>query len=421
LTLKKKKPSYPTYKKILLIVFITWITILFPFRLINSPLNFYGLVLDQDGKPIPDVSVKATILSENPLFLIPFTHVILSGSDLIVIARDRYRKTTKDGRFQFASYYGRSLSFYYRIKKDRYEFVKDGTPDRFTAKPEYLISKSYNWSKPDPKKPVIYRMRKLEEPTFVLQRGGGGVDFSAKNDKHVRCYDWVFEQRFDQETTVDRTKRSLTPDLIITSKWDKFNNRWAITFAPGNENGGIQISDKKLYTAPKDGYKQEITFYRYKVHSKKRASKEASNDPHIENQSQFIFLNESPDKPFEPSVGTKHADGLQRFYYFYLRSRNSELYSRIEIQTPRLFDEDGMRIFINVTINPYAGQRSLDLEPRIPYRLQEALEKEIKKAFDKDPNAMIPPPPKDMHKISPKDVPLILAEREQELTKLGYK
>jgi hypothetical protein len=301
-----KKLHFPKYKLILLIILILWTNALFLYRSIgaNKLINFYAVILDEGDRPIPGVDIQGAIVGWNPLgAAIPFPY-----HDFLYIKRDRSRRTNKDGSFRFNGYFGEYIQFSYdSFKKTGYEFIRDGTPTRFDQ-----------WRMPDPKNPIVYRMRKLEEPTFLLRRGGGVVDFSAKNDEHVRCYDWIFEQRFGLETTVDHNKRPLTRDLVISSKWEESENRWAITFAPGTRNDGIQISNRKLYTAPSDGYMSEVTFYRYK------------------DKSRFIYLKESPDKPFEPSVGTMHVDGLQSFFYFYLKSRECELYSRIEIQTPRL-------------------------------------------------------------------------------------
>jgi hypothetical protein len=49
------------------------------------------------------------------------------------------------------------------------------------------------------------------------------------------------------------------------------------------------------------------------------------------------------------------------------------------------------------------------------------LHKEIWEAFEKDPNARIPPPPKDMDKIMYFQVPRIIAKRAEEIAKRNAK
>jgi hypothetical protein len=188
---------------------------------------------------------------------------------------------------------------------------------------------------------------------------------------------------------------------MITGKWDEPNDAWKITFAAGTEEGGIQIQNKKLYMAPTDGYKPEVSFY---VKQGKRSWAEG------------IYLMDLPNEIFEADMTAAYKQEFDK-YYFYLKSRDNEIYSRIEMEMPKV---DSNRIFINkfnIIVNPYAGERNLETSSPISYNLKTALRKEVQDAFAKDPNAIIPPPPPEMYEIKDSQIPQIMAERQGLISK----
>ncbi|MCL1894729.1 MAG: hypothetical protein FWG02_10960 [Holophagaceae bacterium] len=400
----------PKYKKFLLVILIPWATIFFTYRLFNRPINFYGMVVDQDDKPIPGVKITASIIGINPLTVIPHP-------DLVTINRTISRKTDKNGRFKIKGYYGDSLSFYYgnSFKKHRYEFVLDDAPDYFIARSgkyrgylEYHSPTTTSVKKFTPTNPVVYRMRKLLEPTYVLHQERTSKTLILQYDTEektsyfdlIRCLS-IRPQGNDGYSIVGNGGQRSTNDLRITSIWEESHNRWAITLAPGAGKGGIQIHNKKLYTAPEGGYESEVTFYITRGMKLEKV--------------EHIFLKESANEPFllEKVIGRSH----NRMCYFYLVSRDSEIHSRIEM----IFDPFGSdrRIWFElvIAVNPYSGHRSLELEPNISYELKKALDKEIKEAFAKDPNAIIPPPTPEMFKMPDSQIPQIMAERQRLISK----
>jgi hypothetical protein len=384
----RMKRKLPKYKKWLLAIVIPWATLLLSYRALNNPINFYGMVLDMDDKPIPGVWVRAAIKGDNQMVvIIPYYSSF---------NRDVYRKTDKKGRFKIRGYYGNGISYIGEspFRKDRYEYVMDETPTHISYTPDSKF-------KPDSNNPLIYRMRKLEETTFLLQGPGRNASFGAGTNEEFACYDLIrsfrlWPEDIKADTWTTKYGKLYICDLRIISKWNESKNRWEITYEPGTKNGGIQIQNKKLYTAPEDGYKSEVTFYVYK------------------DRLYFVYLKESPDEPFEPCRNYNYNVNIKyhNHYYLYLKSRDCEIYSRIELTVPELHTG---KIYLDakVTTNPYAGQRSLEMEPNIPYELRKVLEDEIRTAFNKDPNAVIPPPPKEMNKLRQWDVARVIAERSR--------
>ena len=376
-------------KKILHKQIILLILILLPiviatscYRLFNHPIKFYGLVLDEGGQPLPRVKIHFEISGDVPIL------VMIPGL-VGPINRSRIVRTNKHGSFQVKGYYGQVISPI-RFSKDGYELMLVGG----------RYPRSFWWHElknNDPANPIIYKMRKVGETTFLwggITRRGISAYF---NTEHVQdetvYYDIIQDIRFGPERTLDNAKRPLIRDIKISGRWEESENRWAITFAPGTVNGGIQILNQKLYMAPETGYNPEVTFYVY------------LDLDYRQRYGEYIYLKGSSDEPYLPEM----SEGV-REYYFYLKSRDIGLYSRLAMRLPVLDRRnERYRLLmqgIEVTTNPFAGQRSLDMRQDIPYKVWRSLQNEVLQAFRKDPNATIPPPDLDA---------LIKEERRQRL------
>ncbi|MCL1894522.1 MAG: hypothetical protein FWG02_09900 [Holophagaceae bacterium] len=448
-----KKQPFPKYKKILLMIFIPWAVLFCAYRLLNNPVVFYGKVVDQNDNPIPGVRITAKLTGTSPLCIIGepiffFTqHPIFS---LLHFNRTIRRKTDKDGIFIIKDYYGIDLRFERlglfnsdlswehnkSFVKKGYAFVFDEVPissydssflhrhksirervhTRFYVGKQFKGSLtcrygSYEYFKLTNDTPIIYKMREIEERTYLLNQERSfseSIFFAGKKDR-TSYYDLTWGSRVPLQdnnySIIGSNGRRHTNDLEISSVWEESQNRWAITFALGAGKGGIQISNKKLYTAPESGYKPEVTFY------VNRGKKREEVD--------FIFLDESPDEPLQlKKTGRFHGDPR---CYFYLKSRDCNIFSRVEmrIRTFRYDYENDpeLEFYLQFDVNPFAGQRSLDPEPNLHYELRRALEKEIHEAFNKDPNAIIPPPPSKMYNINKSQIPQIMAEWKRGFSK----
>ncbi|MCL1894701.1 MAG: hypothetical protein FWG02_10820 [Holophagaceae bacterium] len=372
-----------------------WLAIFISYRILNAPLTFYSIVLDQDNNPVQGVEVRATIRGWTPLvFLNPFAAI----HDKTI-----FRKTDNFGRFSVKGYYGRNFFFSpYAYNQSERSFQKDGYEylegDQSTF--FWILPKSdKNYIKPDRNSPTIFRMRKFEELSHLLSRDELDKTFSPATNEHLRFCDVIKNIQFAPDKKLDNGGRPLFCDFSIHCEWEELYNRWKITVASGDEKGGIQIRNDKLYTAPENGYKPSIVFY---------VTKNSNN-------AVSIFLNDSRDGYSEREMVGYRKTSRDK-YYFYLRSRDCELYSRVAMRVPSL--RNGMlSLYYDITTNPYAGQRSLELEPNISYELKRALDKEIKDAFAKDPNAIIPPPTPEMFKMPDSQIPQIMAERQRLISK----
>ena len=341
----------------------------------NYPIELYGVVLDEEDNPVPNVPIKAEIMASDYLI------IKITGMPIIKFLYKRvYRKTDKDGLFRIKGYYGEKLNINTPLIKKGYEHIIRATPTSF----DYIPTEPPSPIKHDPDNPFVYRMRKFGETTYLMEYSGwrNQAYFDTNDtDSKIEYFDIIKKINFGPNRLLDYDKKPLTRDLKISANWEAPNNRWAITFAPGTEIGGIQISNKKLYMAPETGYKPEVTFYVYLRYD--------------EHYAWSIYLKDSPDEPFGPEIQGDEKQGDDK-YYFYLKSRDSNLYSRISIRLPRFGNENGIHEVllhdISFTTNPYAGERCLDMEPNIPGKLEIALLDEARSAFYKNPNARIPAP-----------------------------
>jgi hypothetical protein len=147
----------------------------------NTWIDFYGQVVDAQGKPIDGAVVEAGTEGYNLFYL-------FGG------ARGTSRKlraiTDKDGRFSFRRCYGDGLGVT-AISKDGYQWLygtqaEVGDNVSFTYHPEPYYSYV-----PDPERPAIFPMVKPGERTNVLPSRGGwerGFDGSRKPNRPVVPY-----------------------------------------------------------------------------------------------------------------------------------------------------------------------------------------------------------------------------------------
>jgi hypothetical protein len=112
-------------------------------------------------------------------------------------------------------------------------------------------------------------------------------------------------------------------DLMIDIEHEPTNNLWQVVFSSTNVNDGVIMTDELLYEAPEKGYGRAIKF----------------------------------------SV----ADTGKREMFFYLRTRNPTVYSRIKLRCDGL-DEykigKTLGFFYLITVNPY-GERTFEYDERV--------------------------------------------------------
>ena len=321
------------------------------YRLLNGPVEFYGQIIDQDGNPLSGVEIRAETDGVTPLaYIMPFSEVGYYKKTIL-------RKTDNNGLFKIRGHYARVLVYSKSsgkasaFIKDGYEFVPDATPTLFN-----ILSKIFdkNYIKPNPKEPIVYRMRKLNEPTFLLVRDDPDlrVYFGQDSPKDKTYhYDIINDARFNPNKTQTEDGAHLTSDLKITGRWDESKNAWAVTFAAGTENGGIQIQNKQWFVAPSDGYKLHVTFFVC---------------PKDNGLAECLYLDESFSERLEAILTGPHRTWNDK-YVFYMVSRGCKLYTKIQMEGPESSEERIRLGRFSIVTNPYAGEHNLETSSNVSY------------------------------------------------------
>jgi hypothetical protein len=129
----------------------------------NTRIDFYGQVVDAQGKPVEGAEIDAVTEGYNLFY-------IFGGER--GTSRTLQAITDKDGRFSFLRYYGDGLGIT-AIRKDGYQWLYGTLSENddnvsFTYHPE-----PHHSYVPDTERPAIFPMVKPGERTTVLPSRGG--------------------------------------------------------------------------------------------------------------------------------------------------------------------------------------------------------------------------------------------------------
>jgi len=188
---------------------------------------------------------------------------------------------------------------------------------------------------PNPDKPVIFRLRKQQDPVFCMSERYWKLGISNKDIRQVVGYDFIRMMKVADIQKAVFNGKPLVCDLLLDVS-SSSSGRWVIKVLPGNGQGGIQISNEKLWEAPREGYLDEIVL--------------------------------NPDQ--------RH---LVPSNYIYLKSRSPEIYTRIELQYVNS-RESFVRLSGSTVTNPY-GERNFDAALDLPFHIVKQLTKDAEKAF----------------------------------------
>jgi len=189
--------------------------------LMQTPIVFYGIVLDQDGKPVPAAKVNASVLDN-----------MIKGSPL---------STTSDasGRFTIQS---RGMSLHIEVSKLDYGRIDRGGKLKPSSQGfDYGADVGKGMHRPDSASPVVFQLRKPGNPVMLdrlvanpnLPRDGSPITVSlSKTSKaalQIRC-------------------GTIEDDKTSNARFD-----WRCEVAV--EGGGIQeVKDEQSFGAPDGGY-----------------------------------------------------------------------------------------------------------------------------------------------------------------------
>jgi hypothetical protein len=226
------------------------------------PIEFYGRVVDQDGKPLAGATVTTEIQDRHSVDPEEkFEQIVLT--------------TDADGRFAVTKRRGRVLRVD-GVDLSGYAFNVDAPGTR------RISGFSAAGPKPDPKQPAVFRMRKREEPTFIIfgadgfgYRGGrlerrinltetstkphGLVAGRAKALEKLRKENPGMSPIEERVRLLEHFGGSKPPpseaDLMLTAEYDKRRGTYLVTLRALGKGAGIAESKTRLYLAPDKGYK----------------------------------------------------------------------------------------------------------------------------------------------------------------------
>jgi hypothetical protein len=193
----------------------------------KTPMDTYGEVVDQDGKPVIGAKVQGWLSFEE--------------------AEDKEydTKTDAQGRFKFLDLHGKEFGV--SLEKEGYEFNHEIWFADNAKRPDNYL--------PDPKNPFIFKMWKL--------RGGEPMsETTIYSDVH-----WTNNfKRFNlYSDTMEKAGTNINDELMIKAiRGSSFTNRgvqyfaWTVTFEI--TNGGLfATNDPYPYVAPIEGYQSSVT------------------------------------------------------------------------------------------------------------------------------------------------------------------
>lgn len=221
----------------------------------NVRIAFFGMVIDQDGKPVSDAKISMEVYS--------FNEQLLSGAEEPKIGEEQ--KTTKvesvtdnQGFFMIANIKG-SFSQLKLLKKEGYRSPFDGTSagswalnqmdpwefHYYTADPLHSTFKIYI---PDPKNPVVFHMLRLKHPEPLIQ---SGRDYELGTESKIYTIDLL---KPSKAVEGGNTAGDIRVQVKRAAHSDGQKGDWSFVM-DAVDGGIIESGDPSMYLAPESGYK----------------------------------------------------------------------------------------------------------------------------------------------------------------------
>ncbi len=201
----------------------------------EQKIDFYGIVINQYGKPVE--GVKATF------------HASAYG-----ILRPQYKRleavSGADGCFEIHAGKGARLDLE-NMECHGHEFPREGNTRGFTYDLAYVER-----HRPDKANPVVFHLRKKHSEAVVLLKSRASILLSTP--KNISWFGWdVASCR--EWTAPAPPDPGYFRDYEVTGEHDAEKKEWTLTIKMNGEQAGVLMSDKLLYEAPADGYAKEVT------------------------------------------------------------------------------------------------------------------------------------------------------------------
>ena len=201
----------------------------------EQKIDFYGIVIDQHGKPVE--GAKATF------------HASAYG-----ILRPKYTRLAAvsgaDGRFEIHG--GKGARLYLEdIECHGYDFPREGNTRGFTYDLAYVKR-----HRPDKENPVVFRLRKKHSEAVVLLSCKSRIWLSDDTEEEWTGWDLA---KGAPATSTRKGNADYFWDYAVTGENNPEKGEWTLTIKMNGEQAGVLMSDKLLYEAPADGYAKEVT------------------------------------------------------------------------------------------------------------------------------------------------------------------
>ena len=301
----------------------------------DGRVDFYGHIVDQFEHSVEDVDIR--------VHLAKFGFYITESWRMT----EFHIKSDAKGSFKITGERGQRLSFY-DFKKTGYEFLGQNASFNNEQNTNDIFH-------PDPKNPVIFRMRRKEEEACLVDHGYGSSSFEFQRIESgtQKACDLIFGEDIEEKDFGNPKVGHipLVPDFKTKADYDPKTKKWGMRISPGDPEGGIIVSRVKLYAAPEDGYLPSYTI-----------------DPGMFNKE---FNLEPVNQPGIPSYVCA---------YVYLKSRTPPIYSRFSIANVRANEREIHVDAGGYITNPY-GERNLEQAKDVPGEIKIKLRQEIHECY----------------------------------------
>jgi len=251
-------------------------------------------------------------------------------------------KSNAGGSFEVKKQKGNGV-FIHDIRKQGYDIFSyaDNEPNSFDLTLENVYI-------PDKTNPVIFRLRKKGEPTYLIEwENYESIIFSARATDEVWHLDLVwpdFRPAHQTNLNVGYGFLPMYTDATVLVRSNQDHTAYNICFAVPDTTGGILETNVLMHTAPESGY-QTNPIYSVPV----------------------------------PMVVNKRYDTNT---FFYIKSREGKVYARMDANIYAFNEKNGAYVLVDfhTWANPY-GERNLENEPRLRYDTQQRLHDEAQAAL----------------------------------------
>ena len=200
-------------------------------QFLNDNIRFYGLILDQNDSPVPDIIV----------------HFDARSGYLFEGSGHQRTKSNRDGVFEIRDVVGTGLSIN-KMEKDGYEFNIDGVKDFDTYS---RFGESKLWGEYTKDNPFLFRAWKVARNVYL------------KTSKANSTYGFKLNQLYSMDFTASdkrkvkkEGKHSL--DMQVLFKRDE-SGAWELNLSVP-DGGLIETDDLYMNLAPESGYEQSLVY-----------------------------------------------------------------------------------------------------------------------------------------------------------------